>query len=162
MNVWNICLIFPQKIKLISHCHFNWNSSRQHLNYFFLFFTENRADNSFKLSAFKICSEWVLMCIAFLTQFKCLPKTTLLLRNKKNIGAFWLKKNDKKTFYCPLCVLGKKISRWHFELFSISFFFKKKRLWHFMHNLHEMSKPVLWKNKKISSICCLLNLRWKW
>ena len=62
--------------------------------------------------------------------------------------------------------LGKMFTRWHFEIFLL--FFSGHRIWYHMQiiingdNLHEMINQDLWKNKKITSVCHLLNiLRWK-
>ena len=63
---------------------------------------------------------------------------------------------------------GKKDNRRHFVIFFLHFFFfflQKIRfdisykLSSLVDNVHEVSKPVFWKNKirKISSICRLLN-----
>ena len=52
-----------------------------------------------------------------------------------------------------LSTLGKIFSRRHFEIFFL-IFFPENRFWHFMQivsigdNLHEMSNPVMGKNKK--------------
>ena len=55
-----------------------------------------------------------------------------------------------------LCMLGKNFSRQHFEIFS---YFSLK----IGDNLHEVSDPIFKENKKkISSVCCLLNLPTAW
>ena len=66
----------------------------------------------------------------------------------------------KKTL--TLSTRGKIFSRRYFETFSL--FFPRNTIRHFMQivsngdNLQEMSKPLFWENKKISSICRLLNM----
>ena len=51
----------------------------------------------------------------------------------------------KKSFL-TLCMLGKKFSRWHFEIFFYCFL--ENRIWHFMQivslgdNLHEVPDPI--------------------
>ena len=65
---------------------------------------------------------------------KLSPKYVVVNRNMKQ-------KNKSLT----LSMQVKNSSRWHFET-NFLFFFPEKGLT--FHNLHEMSNPIFWENKK--------------
>ena len=86
---------------------------------------------------------------------------------------FWVKMRKLSSFCCLLnfpqewCnMMGKTFSRWILEFFF--FFFSENWVWHFLliassgDSLQEMSDYFLGKIRKISSICCLLNLPQEW
>ena len=61
--------------------------------------------------------------------------------------------NENQRLSCiNTSTLGKIFSSRYFEIFFL--FFPENRVWHFMQvvsigdNLHEMSQPVIWENKK--------------
>ena len=77
-----------------------------------------------------------------------------------------------KTLYClvwPIYLVSLTFTTlWAFsaddKLMIFFLFFPENRIWHFMQivslgdNLHEMSNPVFWENKKNLPKCCLLKI----
>ena len=83
--------------------------------------------------------------VSHLGTFNEYPQHMLSCRNKKKYLSGY-------SSYLPLSMLGKYFSRRHFEIFFLSF--PENKIWHFMQtvsngdNLHEISNPVFWENKK--------------
>ena len=158
LHVWHIKGIFlwyvthylgGERLTLWNAGYGYYRTSIQHFksNFFFEFFTENRALRFIYVSQIvKLCF-WkkqdkmhikIVVCWIHLLQDKLLLSLIIAL---------------------PLCVivisklmlslLGNNFSRQHIEI--IFLFFPESRIWHYMQsvsNLLEMSNHIFWKNKK--------------